>query len=115
MCDSSFSNRFSLDFAYFPSILVLSRERRAQKGITYTDTIEGFIGYMENHGYGVRWKADRKYITFTTPDGIKVRDNKLFDERLLKDNLELYYAMGGCLGPMTNEYAFYKTPARVTR
>ena len=41
---------------------------------------------------------------------IKVRDNKLFDERLLKDNLELYYAMGGCLGPMANEYAFYKTP-----
>ena len=78
--------------------------------IAYTDSIEGFIGYMENHGYGVRWEADRKYITFTTPDGIKVRDNKLFDERLLKDNLELYYAMGGCLGPMANEYAFYKTP-----
>ena len=78
--------------------------------IAYTDSIEGFIGYMENHGYGVRWEADRKYITFTTPDGIKVRDNKLFDERLLKDNLELYYAMGGCLGPMANEYAFYQTP-----
>ena len=78
--------------------------------IAYTDTIEGFIGYMENHGYGVRWEADRKYNTFTTPDGIKVRDNKLFDERLLKDNLELYYAMGGCLGPMANEYIFYKTP-----
>ena len=78
--------------------------------VAYTDTIDGFIGYMENHGYGVRWEADRKYITFTTPNGIKVRDNKLFDERLLKDNLELYYAMGGCLGPMANEYAFYKTP-----
>ncbi|MBQ2272846.1 MAG: relaxase/mobilization nuclease domain-containing protein, partial [Clostridia bacterium] len=78
--------------------------------LAYTDTVDGFIGYMENHGYGVRWEADRKYITFTTPDGIKVRDNKLFDERLLKDNLELYYAMGGCLGPMANEYIFYKTP-----
>ena len=78
--------------------------------IAYTDCIDGFINYMEQHGYGVRWEADRKYITFTTPEGIKVRDNKLFDERLLKDNLELYYAMGGCLGPMANDYAFYKTP-----
>ena len=78
--------------------------------LAYTDSIEGFIGYMENHGYGVHWEADRKYITFTTPDGIKARDNKLFDERLLKDNLELYYAMGGCFGPMANEYAFYQTP-----
>ena len=71
---------------------------------------EDFIYEMELHGYKVEWKDDHKYITFTTPDGIKVRDNKLFDERLLKDNLELYYAMGGCLGPMANEYAFYQTP-----
>ena len=75
----------------------------------YTDSIEGFIDYMEQHGYGVRWEADRKYITFTTPDGIKVRDNKLFDERLLKDNLELYYAMGGCDGAMAKDYIYYQT------
>ncbi|MBQ3230863.1 MAG: relaxase/mobilization nuclease domain-containing protein [Clostridia bacterium] len=78
--------------------------------LNYTDSIEGFIGYMEQHGYGVKWEADRKYITFTTPDGIKVRDNKLFDERLLKDNLELYYAMGGCDGAMANDYIYYQTP-----
>ena len=35
MCALPLSFRFSLDFAYFPSILVLSRERRARKGITY--------------------------------------------------------------------------------
>ena len=35
MCAIPLSFRFSLDFAYFPSILVLSRERRARKGITY--------------------------------------------------------------------------------
>ena len=35
MCAVPLSFRFSLDFAYFPSILVLSRERRARKGITY--------------------------------------------------------------------------------
>ena len=35
MCAIPLSFRFSLDFACFPNILVLSRERRAQKGITY--------------------------------------------------------------------------------
>ena len=35
MCAVPLSFRFSLDFACFPSILVLSRERRARKGITY--------------------------------------------------------------------------------
>ena len=35
MCAVPLSFRFSLDFAYFSSILVLSRERRARKGITY--------------------------------------------------------------------------------
>ena len=50
-------------------------------------TKEDFVEYMEYHGYGVKWDKDRyKYITFTTPEGIKVRDNKLFDECLLKEN-----------------------------
>ena len=35
MCAIPLSFRFSLDFVNFPSILVLSRERRARKGITY--------------------------------------------------------------------------------
>ena len=35
MCAIPLSFRFSLDFVYFPSILVLSRERRARKEITY--------------------------------------------------------------------------------
>ena len=35
MCAVPLSFRFSLDFTCFPSILVLSRERRARKGITY--------------------------------------------------------------------------------
>ena len=35
MCAIPLSFRFSLDFVYFPSILVLSRKRRARKGITY--------------------------------------------------------------------------------
>ena len=39
-----------------------------------------------------------------------MRDNKLFDERFLKDNLELYFAMGGCDGAMLDTYCDYVTP-----
>ena len=78
--------------------------------IAYTDCIDGFIHYMEQHGYGVRWEEDRKYITFTTPNGKRVRDNKLFDERFLKSNIELYFAMGGCNGALAETYQSYKTP-----
>ena len=40
-----------------------------------------------------------------------MRDNKLFDERLLKGNLELYFAMGGCGSVMGPDYWNYQTPA----
>ena len=74
-------------------------------------TKEEFVEYMQYHGYDVKWDKDRyKYITFTTPEGIKVRDNKLFDECLLKDNLELYFMMGGCYGELAGEYLDYETP-----
>ena len=39
-----------------------------------------------------------------------MRDNKLFDERLLKGNLELYFAMGGCASEIRQDYWNYKTP-----
>jgi hypothetical protein len=84
--------------------------RVAYYALASTNTIDGFIEYMDEHGYGVRWEQDRKYITFHTPDDIKVRDNKLFDERLLKSNLELYYAMGGCDGALAYEYMEFQTP-----
>ena len=65
---------------------------------------------MREHGYGVQWEDKYKYITFTTPEGYKIRDNKLFDERFLKNNLELYFAMGGCDGEMLDTYCDYVTP-----
>lgn len=43
MCAIPLSFRFSLDFVYFPSILVLSRERRARKGITYMKKLIAII------------------------------------------------------------------------
>ena len=84
--------------------------RVALRAMFLSETREDFIEFMEKHGYGVKWNPDYKYITFTTPDGKRVRDNKLFDERLLKGNLELYFAMGGCTSVISQEYWSYKTP-----
>ena len=82
----------------------------ASYAIGWSATKEEFIEYMREHGYGVQWEDKYKYITFTTPEGYKVRDNKLFDERFLKNNLELYFAMGGCDGEMLDTYCDYVTP-----
>ena len=43
---------------------------------------------MEYEGYKVQWSDSRKYITYTCPNGMKCRDNKLHDETYLKENLE---------------------------
>ena len=56
----------------------------ASYAIGWSATKEEFIEYMREHGYKVQWEDKYKYITFTTPEGYKVRDNKLFDERFLK-------------------------------
>ena len=59
-------------------------------------TKKEFIDYMEWLGYGVDWQSDTKYITYTTPNNLKCRDKKLFDQTLRRENMELYFAMGGC-------------------
>lgn len=47
-----------------------------------------FISYMNKFGYGVDWRDERKYITFTTPEGKKCRNRKLYPpERFTKENL----------------------------
>ena len=46
----------------------------------------------------------------TTPEGYTCRDNKLFDERFLKSNIELYFAMGGSNGALAETCRNYKTP-----
>lgn len=49
---------------------------------------EDFIKTMNRLGYQVNWTDTRKYITYTTPEGYKCRDNKLFEEKYLKGNME---------------------------
>lgn len=54
-----------------------------------------FIRCMELWGYKVKWEEGHKYITYTTPENMVCRDRKLFDQTLLRENMELYFEMGG--------------------
>ena len=53
-----------------------------------SQTKSDFIANMEQMGYGVKWVNSHKYITYTTPEGQKCRDNKLHDEKYLKERME---------------------------
>lgn len=53
-----------------------------------------FIEQMDKLGYGVKWIDHYKYITDTTPDGQRFRDNRLLDDKYLKTNMEELFAYG---------------------
>ena len=54
----------------------------------YAADKDAFVSLMESEGYAVRWESSRKYITYTTPDGTKCRDNKLHEEKYCKEAME---------------------------
>ena len=54
----------------------------------YAADKDAFVSLMESEGYQVRWENGRKYITYTTPDGMKCRDNKLHEEKYCKEAME---------------------------
>ena len=51
-------------------------------------TREEFISLMESEGYQVRWTDKRKNITYTTPTGMKCRDDRLHDGKYTKEVME---------------------------
>lgn len=51
-------------------------------------TKKQFCYLMKQQGYYVRWEDNRKYITYTCPNGRRCRDNKLHGERYRKENME---------------------------
>ena len=55
-------------------------------------TRQQFIEQLQKLGYGVKWIDHYKYITYTTPDGQKFRDNRLPDDKYLKTNMEELFA-----------------------
>ena len=54
----------------------------------YAATREEFISLMKSEGYEVRWTENRKNITYTTPAGMKCRDNRIHEEKYTKEVME---------------------------
>ena len=54
----------------------------------YAADRDAFVSLMESEGYAVCWESSRKYITYTTPDGLKCRDSKLHEEKYCKEAME---------------------------
>jgi hypothetical protein len=64
-------------------------------GLAAAKTKEGFILFMELHGYGVKWMDSRSSITYTTPEGLKCRDDKLHDKKYIKEEMENGFIQDG--------------------
>ena len=47
-----------------------------------------FLSLMESEGYQVRWTDSRKNITYTTPEGMKCRDDRLHELKYTKEVME---------------------------
>ena len=54
----------------------------------YAADKDAFVSLMASEGYAVRWESSRKYITYTTPEGMRCRDNKLHEEKYCKEAME---------------------------
>ena len=54
----------------------------------YAADKDAFVSLMASEGYAVRWESGRKYITYTTPNGLKCRDSKLHEEKYCKEVME---------------------------
>ena len=47
-----------------------------------------FCRLMKSKGYSVRWEEHKKYITYTCPNGMKCRDNRLHEDRYRKEKMQ---------------------------
>ena len=56
--------------------------------MTKAKTKDEFVKFMKDLGYDVAWTDSRKYITYTTPDGYRCRDNRLHKDKYLKEHME---------------------------
>lgn len=63
-----------------------------------------FFNNMNKLGYKVLWTKNRKYITYTTPEGMKCRDNRLNDKKYLKEEME-NAINGGIKEEKSNRYS----------
>lgn len=56
-------------------------------------TKQEFMDEMKRNGYEVLWTDERKYITYTCPNGMKCRDIKLHQEKYRKEKMELEFEL----------------------
>ncbi len=56
-------------------------------------TKKEFIDEMKKNGYEILWTDERKYITYTCPNGMKCRDIKLHQEKYRKEKMELEFEL----------------------
>ena len=63
------------------------------KAMEKSSSREDFVKLMNRAGYKVLWTHERKHITFTCPNGMKCRCNKLHDEKYLKENIEYEFTI----------------------
>ena len=54
----------------------------------YAADRDAFVSLMASEGYAVCWESSRKYITYTTPEGMRCRDSKLHEEKYCKEAME---------------------------
>lgn len=73
-------------------------------------SIDEYISKLKELGIYVSYNPEYKYITYSDAEGHKCRDAKLFDERLLKKNLELYFDLGGAETLIGDTILDYETP-----
>ena len=65
----------------------------------YARNQEEFIALMRSEGYDVRWTDSRKSITYTTPGGMRCRDDRLHDEKYLKERMVLEFRIRQAVYP----------------
>ena len=73
-------------------------------------SMDEYISKLKELGIYVSYNPDYKYMTYSDAEGHKCRDAKLFDERLLKKNLEIYFDLGGAETSIGDTILDYETP-----
>jgi len=85
LSDAEYRNRFE-SWKYE---LYLTTVNAARRSVDKDD----FKNLMNRLGYDVSWEDDKKYITFTTPDGQKCRNRKLYPQyKFTKEALERQFS-----------------------
>jgi len=62
-----------------------------------------FCWLMRQEGYSVKWQENHKYITYTCPNGCRVRDDKLHEEKYQKEMMEREFKIRGYEASLARE------------